>query len=312
MKLPPLQRAGPVEVTALSPCGGYLFVSTAEQGWLFSLPDRRLRQTVKIAPLFDAVFKEDGMLALCGARTVTMVGLPHLQRRPSAKHVSGTGVPGAVWLPGDRLVTASLEPGRALMLDFMGNKLATLAAAGDMVFSVATDERYIAVYGDELTVWDDLTLTPVGTGRLHAWSPTQPFPMRFHHNGRRVSTPMPSVFAMAFTPGGHLVTAGADGNIGLWDPKTVQLLDSMLVPELDPRRLVFPLDEAGFLTSTTGLWRIGFDPPRADRLVPLPARRFRWNTPIGLAVSPDRSTLVFGGLVGEIGVWDLVGDRRVG
>ena len=92
MKLPSLQHAGPVRAVALSHCGGFLFVSTREQGWLFSWPDGQLRQTVKIAPIFDAVFKDDGMLAICGARTITMVGLPHLDRRPSAKRVSGTAV----------------------------------------------------------------------------------------------------------------------------------------------------------------------------------------------------------------------------
>ena len=81
---------------------------------------------MKIAPLFAATFKEDGMLALCGARSVTMVRLPDLERRPSAKKVSANAVSTAAWTHGDRLIASSVGPGRGLLLDFLGNRIATL------------------------------------------------------------------------------------------------------------------------------------------------------------------------------------------
>ncbi|MEZ4316866.1 MAG: WD40 repeat domain-containing protein [Myxococcota bacterium] len=313
MKPPALQHAGLVEVVALSHCGGYLFVSTAQQAWLFTWPGGKLRQTVRLAPIFDARFKEDGMLALSGARTVTMVGLPHLERRPSAKKVSGTGVPAAVWLYGDRLVTASLDPARALLLDFLGNRLATLDVPGAMVFSVATDDRRIAAHGDVLQVWDDTTLAGVGTGSVHGVRPGYPVNMRFHHNGKPVVGSMPAVFGLDFSPSGQtLVSAGSDGRVVAWDPATVTPRVEIDEPVLDYRKVVALDDQLAYATTTTGLVRVDLVAGRVDRLVPFQRFRYRWWTPIGLSLSRDRKTLVFGGMHGEVGVWDLVADRRVG
>lgn len=321
MKLPPLQKAGPVRTVALSPPhlhGQYLFVSTDDRGWLFSWPDGRLETQIRETPILEALFKADGLLALCGAKHVHMVGLPKLDDRPSSKRVSTIGVPGACWLHGDRLVTASYGTGRAMLLDFMGNRLATLPAKGENVWGVATNDRHIAVHSDVLTVWDDLTLEPVGSAKVH-----EPVPgygvARFHlgPKTRRVRGDIPAVFGLAFTPSGEtLVTAGSDGRVVRWDPRTVEPLEVHVVyghdgRPLDPRRIVLPDEKRAYITSTTGLVRVELDTGRDDLLVRFQPPLYRWNTPIGADLSADRSTLFFGGLAGEIGVWNVSDDVRL-
>ena len=320
MKLPSLQKAGPVRTVALSPPhvhGQYLFVSTDDRGWLFAWPSGRLETQIRETPILEALFKPDGLLALCGAKHVHMVGLPKLDDRPSSKRVSTIGVPGACWLHGDRLVTASYSPGRALLLDFMGNRLATLPATGDSVWGVATNDRLIAIHSDVLTVWDDLTLTPVGSAKVHGPIEGQGI-ARFHlgPRTRRLRSPMPAVFALGFTPSGTtLVTAGADGRVVVWDPQQVapRAIHTVYGHDgrpLDPRRVVLPDERRAYLTSTTGLTRVELDTGRSDVLVRFQPHLYRWNTPIGADLSADRTRLFFAGLAGEIGVWNVRDDVR--
>ncbi len=321
MKLPPLQNAGPVRTVALSPPhlhGQYLFASTDDRGWLFSWPDGRLETQIRETPILAALFKADGLLALCGAKHVHMVGLPKLDDRPSSKRVATAGVPGACWLDGDRLVTASYSPGRALLLDFMGNRLATFSAPGDSVWSVATNQRLIAVHSSVLTVWDDLTLTPLGNMGAH--TPIDHGSPRFHLGPRvrRLRSVMPAVFGLAFTPSGRtLVSAGSDGRLVVWDPRAVEPIAIHDVVghdgrPLDPRQLVLPDEDRAYLTTTTGLVRVELDSGRVDTLVRFQPHLYRWNTPIGADLTADRTQLLFAGLAGEVGVWDVVREIRVG
>ncbi len=311
-----IQAVAGVASLALVACAFAILAILAVRARNDARDQQQVARSISLATRASEVFGADPELGLILAlRASDASATPQAQealrqvtndvRLRRAVQVDDNGVVRAVVFSpdGTRLVTAG-DNGRVAAWDpETGGSLGVLVEKGPRLNDVAlSPDGAILATADTRGV---VRVRDAGDGRVVATLPANPRAGR--SPARR---PARGVNAVAFGPGGRLVaTAGANGQVVLWDWRRDQILGRL--GELDGPKV----------------WRVAFSPDGRTLAAAFDDGRIRlWDTStraplklaagphtgpaLAVAFSPDGQRLASGGEDGTVRVYDLPGGRR--